>query len=171
LLAQLIGIDLVFVSPGRILILQERGLPMKNTDKPLSSAETRNSHAASELTPVIDLIRSMRFGSYPDWITLPGAVRSVPENRCPRSTRESVPRDCGSAEDEIFSSVRVQAPDKLSQVAAHRHCFAPVPEFQKKYRLDGQGELGAKEGTRLAGFLKTVENPDNVFRFLYFTAG
>ncbi len=43
--------------------------------RPVESLFCRS--AASKLTPVIDVIRSMRFGSYPNWIPLPGAVRSV----------------------------------------------------------------------------------------------
>jgi hypothetical protein len=44
------------------------------------------------------------------------------------------------------------------------------PNFEKNIDSAGRGELGAKEGIRLVGFLKAVENPDNVFHFFYFTA-
>ena len=156
--------------PVDSLFRNNASFPMKNTDKPSSSPGTRVSHADSKLTPVIEVIRSMRFGSYPNWITLPGAVRSVSEmssspnpnctsadrTRCAFSkagrTRKSMsPEYRGNPCQEtaraptirysthVFSSVRVQALDKLSQVAAHRHCFALFPEVQKKSRRGAAG--------------------------------
>jgi hypothetical protein len=62
--------------PEASLLRNSASRPMKWTRIPSSSPSTRVCHASSKLTPEMEVIRSIRFGSCPSWITRAGEVRS-----------------------------------------------------------------------------------------------
>jgi len=73
----------------------ERAGNSGNSDTGLTPApRARSSHASSKLTPLTDVIQSMRFGSQPNWITFPataGSEEFTAETRAtqPRAHRQS----------------------------------------------------------------------------------
>ncbi len=62
--------------PEASLFRNSASRPMKYTGTPSRSPRTRVSQASSKLTPEIEVMRSMRLGSCPSWITRAGAVKS-----------------------------------------------------------------------------------------------
>ena len=66
-----------FVRPVDALLRSNSSRPMKFTSIPSRWPRTRVGHASSNSTPEIAEIKSMRLGSCPSWITLPGVSKSL----------------------------------------------------------------------------------------------
>ena len=138
-----------------------------------SSSRNTGFHASSKLTADRRVSRSMRFGSYPNWITLPGVVRSVIEisnspnpsptravltrsalsgvgrNQkiyIPGVTGETMPRDCKCANDQVISSVRSSSTEISFKSRLKAHRFGALPESRKKYRFAGPELAGNESG-------------------------
>jgi len=66
--------------PVDALLRNSASRPMKVTASPSISLATRVDQASSNPTPEMDVSRSIRFGSFPSWITRPGSHQIVDAN-------------------------------------------------------------------------------------------
>lgn len=179
--------------PEASLLRSRASRPMKWTMIPSSSPCTRVCQASSKLTPEIEVIRSIRLGSCPSWITRAGAVKSStvspklpnPNSWMLRSTRAAFPalartkksmsaeyRGYPCQETASAPTTKYSTPFEFKHSTNSRKSLlsgigvGSLPDREKDLDPFLRAHFVSRKGVRCVRFFKAVKDADNFLHAL-----